>query len=58
MLNKYDNVVKCLNVLNDESDFNTHCINNISVDLNTRDKGNKKFGLTVEWKKRKKEVSI
>jgi hypothetical protein len=41
MLNKDYNVVKGLNVLNDESNLNIHCTDNIPADLNTRDKGNK-----------------
>ena len=54
MLDKNGNVVEGLDALDDESNLNTHGIDDISVDLDTRDKGNKKFGLTVQCKERKK----
>jgi hypothetical protein len=54
MLNKDDNVVEGLDVLNDKPNLNTHGIDDISTDLNMRDKRNKKSGLAVQFKKRKK----
>ncbi|XP_059442180.1 uncharacterized protein LOC132174560 [Corylus avellana] len=58
MLNEDDNVVEGLDVLDDEPNLNTHGIDDIPADLDTRDKGNKKFGLAVQCKKRKKGVEI
>jgi hypothetical protein len=58
MLNIDDNVVEGLDVLNDELNLNTHDIGDIHVDLDIQDKGNKKFGLVVQCKKRKKGVQI
>jgi hypothetical protein len=49
-----DNVVKGLDVLDDESNLNTHGIDDIPADLDMCDKINKKFGLTIKCKKRKK----
>jgi hypothetical protein len=49
-----DNVVEGVDVLDDEPNLNTHGIDDIPADLDTRDKGNKKFGLAVQCKKRKK----
>ena len=45
-------------VLDDESNLNTHGLDDISANLDMRDKGNKKFGLAVQCKKRKKGVQI
>jgi hypothetical protein len=58
MFDEDDNVVECLDVLDDEPNLNTHGIDDIPADLNTRDKRNKKFGLAVQCKKRKKRVQI
>jgi hypothetical protein len=44
--------------LDDESNLNTHGIDDIPADLDTRDKRNKKFGLAVQCKKRNKGVQI
>jgi hypothetical protein len=48
------NVLEGEDVLDDEPNLNTHGIEDILSDLYTRDKGNKKFGLAVQCKKRKK----
>jgi hypothetical protein len=58
MLDENGNVVEGLDALDDESNLNTHGIDDILTDLNTRDKGNKKISLTVQCKKRKKEIQI
>jgi hypothetical protein len=58
MLNKDDNVVEGLDVLNDKPNLNTHGIDDIPADLDTWDKGNKKFGFAVQYKKIKKRVQI
>jgi hypothetical protein len=52
------NILEGEDVLDDEPNLNTHGIDDIHADLDTRDKGNKKFGLTVQYKKRKKGVQI
>jgi hypothetical protein len=52
------NVLEGKYVLDDEPNLNTYGIDDIPADLDTRDKGNKKFGLTVQCKKRKKGVQI
>ena len=52
------NVLEGEDVLDDESNLNTHSIDDIPADLDTQDKGNKKFGLAVQCKKRKKRVQI
>jgi hypothetical protein len=44
--------------LDDESNLNKHGIDNISADLDMQNKGNKKFSLAVQCKKRKKGVQI
>jgi hypothetical protein len=54
MLDENGNVVEGLDAFDDKSNLNTHGINDIPTDLDTRDKGNKKVGLTVQCKKRKK----
>jgi hypothetical protein len=53
-----DNVLEGEDVLGDEPKLNTYGIDDIPADLNTRDKGNKKFGFAVQCKKRKKGVQI
>jgi hypothetical protein len=58
MLDENGNVVEGLDALDDESNLNTHGIDDILADLNTRDKGNKKIDLTVQYKKRKKGIQI
>ncbi|XP_059451081.1 uncharacterized protein LOC132181867 [Corylus avellana] len=58
MLDEDDNVVEGLDVLDDEPNLNTHGINDIPANLDTRDKRNKKFGLAVQCEKRKKGVQI
>jgi hypothetical protein len=52
------NVLEGEDVLNDKPNLNTHGIDDIPADLDMRDKGNKKFGLMVQCKKKKKEVQI
>jgi hypothetical protein len=54
MFDEDDNVVESLNVLDDEPNLNTHGIDDILVDLDTRDKRNKKLGVAVQCNKRKK----
>jgi hypothetical protein len=44
--------------LNDEPNLNAYGIDDIPTNLDTRDKGNKKFGLMVQCKKKKKGVQI
>jgi hypothetical protein len=56
MLDENGNVVEGLDVLDDESNLNIHGIDDIPADLDTRGKRNKKIGLTVQCKKRKKGV--
>jgi hypothetical protein len=51
---EYGNVLEGEDVLDDEPNLNTYGIDDIPTDLDTRDKGNKKFGLAVQCKKRKK----
>jgi hypothetical protein len=58
MLEENYNVVEGLYVLDNEPNLNTHGIDDIPADLDTRDKRNKKFGLAVPCKKRKKGVQI
>jgi hypothetical protein len=58
MLDENDNVVKGLDALDDKSNLNTYGIDDIPTDLDTRDKGNKNIGLTVQCKKRNKGVQI
>jgi hypothetical protein len=58
MLDQNDNVVEGLDALDDESNLNTHSIDDIPTDLDMQDNGNKKVGLTVQCKKRKKGVQI
>ena len=58
MLDENGNAVEGLDALDDESNLNTHDIDDIPTYLDTQDKGNKKVGLTVQCKKRKKEVQI
>ncbi|XP_059461867.1 uncharacterized protein LOC132190851 [Corylus avellana] len=58
MLDKDNNIVEGLDVLDDELNLNTHGIDDIPANLDTRDKRNKKFGLAVQYKKRKKGVQI
>ncbi|XP_059431558.1 uncharacterized protein LOC132165070 [Corylus avellana] len=53
-----DNVLEGEDVLDDEPNLNTHIIDDILADLDTQAKGNKKFGLAVQCKKRKKGVQI
>jgi hypothetical protein len=55
---KEDNVLEGEDILDDELNLNTHGIDNIPTDLDIRDKGNKKFGIAVQCKKRKKGVQI
>jgi hypothetical protein len=50
-----DNVVEGLDVLDDKSNLNTHGIEDIPADLDTRDKRNKKFGLAFNVRKEIKE---
>jgi hypothetical protein len=52
------NVLEGEDILDDEPNLNTYGIDDIPADLDTRDKGNKKFGLTVQCRKRKKGVQI
>jgi hypothetical protein len=52
------NVVEGLDALDDESNLNTHDIDDIPTGLDTRDKGHKKVGLTVQCKKKNKGVQI
>ena len=52
-----DNVLEGEDVLDDEPNLNTHGIDDIPANLDTRDKGNKKFGLAVQCKKKKKKSS-
>ncbi|XP_059446609.1 uncharacterized protein LOC132178175 [Corylus avellana] len=54
ILDEDDNVVEGLDVLDDKPNLNTHGINDIPAYLDTQDKKNKKFGLAVQCKKRKK----
>jgi hypothetical protein len=58
MFDEDDNVVKGLDVLDDEPNLNTHGIDDTSTDLNMRDKRTKKFGLAIQCKKRNKGVQI
>jgi hypothetical protein len=58
MLDENGNVVEGLDALDDESNLNTHGIDDIPADLDTWDKGNKKIGLIVQCKKRNKGVQI
>ena len=58
MLDENGNLVEGLDALDDESNLNTHDIDDILADLDTRDKGNKSVGFTVQSKKRKKGVQI
>jgi hypothetical protein len=58
MFDEDDNVVKGLDVLDDEPSLNTRGIDDILADLDTWDKRNKKFGLAVQCKKGKKGVQI
>jgi hypothetical protein len=52
------NVLEGENVLDDEPNLNIYGIDDIPADLDMRDKENKKFGLVVQCKKRKKGVQI
>jgi hypothetical protein len=52
------NVLEGKDVLDDEPNLNTHGIDNIPSNLDTWDKENKKFGLSVHCKTRKKGVQI
>jgi hypothetical protein len=45
-------------VLDDEPNLNTYGIDDIPANLDTRGKGNKKFGLAVQCKKRKNEFKL
>jgi hypothetical protein len=47
-----DNILEGEDVLDDELNLNTHGIDDIPVNLDTRNKGNKKFGIVVQCKKR------
>ena len=58
MFDEDDNVVEGLDVLDDEPNLNTRDIDDIPTDLDMLDKRNKKFGLAVQCKKRKKGVQI
>ena len=58
MLDENGNVVEGLDALDDESNLNTHGIDDIPANLNVWAKGNKKVGLTVQCKKRNKGVQI
>jgi hypothetical protein len=58
MFDEDDNVVEGLDILDDEPNLNTRCIDDILANLDTRDKRNKKFGLVVQCKKRNKGVKI
>jgi hypothetical protein len=58
MLDENGNVVEGLDALDDESNLNTHGIDDIPADLDTRDKRQKKVGLIVQCKKRNKKVQI
>jgi hypothetical protein len=51
------NVLEGEDVLNDEPNLNTHGIDDIPANLDTQDKGNKKFGLAVQYKKKKERSS-
>jgi hypothetical protein len=53
-----NNVLKGEDILDDELNLNTYGIDDIPADLDTRDKGNKKFDIAVQCKKRKKGVQI
>jgi hypothetical protein len=53
-----DNVLEGEDILDDELNLNTHDIDDIPADLDTQDKGNKKFGIAVQCKKRNKGVQI
>ena len=53
-----NNVLEGEDVLDDELNLNTHGIDDIPADLDTRNKENKKFGLAVQCKKKKKRVQI
>jgi hypothetical protein len=52
------NVLESEDVLNDEPNLNTHGIDDIPTDLDTWDKGNKKFDLAVQCKKKMKGIQI
>jgi hypothetical protein len=52
------NVLEGEDILDDEPNLNTYGIDDIPADLDTRDKGNKKFGLMAQCRKRKKGVQI
>ena len=54
MLDENGNVIEGLDALDYKSNLNTHGIDDIFTDLDMWDKGNKKVGLTVQYKKRKK----
>jgi hypothetical protein len=53
-----NNVLEGEDILDDELNLNTHGIEDIPSDLDTWDKGNKKFDIAVQCKKRKKGVQI
>jgi hypothetical protein len=53
-----NNVLESEDILDNELNLNTHGIDDIPADLDTRDKGNKKFDIAVQCKKRKKGVQI
>jgi hypothetical protein len=44
--------------LDNELNLNTHSIDDIPINLDMRNKGNKKFDIAVQCKKRKKGVQI
>jgi hypothetical protein len=58
MLDENGNAVEGLDVLDDESNLITHGINDIPADLDMWDKENKKVGLAVQCKKKKKKKGI
>ncbi|XP_059446472.1 ABC transporter G family member 3-like [Corylus avellana] len=58
MVDEDGNILEGLDVLDDKPNLNTHGIDDIPTDLDTRDKENKKFGLAVQCKNRKKRVQI
>jgi aryl carrier-like protein len=54
MLDENGNAVEGLDVLDDESNLITHGIDDIPADLDMWDKENKKVGLAVQCKKKKR----
>jgi hypothetical protein len=52
-----NNVLEGEDILDDELNLNTHGIDDIPSDLDTWDKGNKKFDITVQCKKKKERSS-